>query len=179
MIKTFFRNLAEKENGKIYYQDEDISIGDGVRSPNVIFIVKFTYKENQITILNRTGTAYVGEITCTLPSTSRPIQFELSSISHLTNFFLRKKSRLKITSENENIKHFFKNNSALNKLKEIAKKEDFSPLIYCDPSEERKIIAKYHLEFSDWTEVIEPIIELYKNLADEFENRTLSYYRSQ
>ena len=41
MKKEFFRKLADNENGKFYFQDEDIAIGGGVRSPNVIFKVVF------------------------------------------------------------------------------------------------------------------------------------------
>ena len=54
MIKTFFKELAEKEGGKFSYSDEDISIGMGVRSPSVIFQVKFDYKGNEFLIDNRT-----------------------------------------------------------------------------------------------------------------------------
>lgn len=30
MKKEFFRKLADNENGKFYFQDEDIAIGGGV-----------------------------------------------------------------------------------------------------------------------------------------------------
>ena len=66
MYREFFKNLAEKENGKFYFKDEDISIGMGVRSPNVLYKITFDYKNNPISIINRTGTAYVGIISCEL-----------------------------------------------------------------------------------------------------------------
>ena len=67
MIKTEFKRIAENENGKFYYHDKDIAIGAGVRTPNVIFLIKFRYKENEIAVMNRCGTGYVGKIICQFP----------------------------------------------------------------------------------------------------------------
>ncbi|MFT7073509.1 hypothetical protein [Patiriisocius sp. Uisw_017] len=36
------------------------------------------------------------------------------------------------------------------------------------------MVNKYHLEFDNWTQVIEPILELYKNPIDEFEKRIVN-----
>jgi hypothetical protein len=171
MYKSYFKNLAEKENGKFYFRDEDISIGMGVRSPNVIYKVTFDYKDNHFTIINRTGTAYVGSISCELSKSLQPIQFEINNISHIQNLFLRKKSRLKIIADNPNIKYFLTENENLESLSKIADKEKFSPIITCELDKKWQIITKYHLEFDNWTEVVEPIIGLYKNLIDEFEKR--------
>ena len=149
MFKSEFKRIAEKENGKFYFEDKDISTGLGVRSPNVTYIIKFEYNNSNFTIYNRTGTAYVGEISCDLPSTTPITHFEITSISHL---------------------YFLENNLALKQLNKIAKKENFSPLIHTySDNKQKKIITKYHLEFNNWTQVIEPIIELFKNLTDEFE----------
>jgi hypothetical protein len=57
MYKSFFSKLAEKENGRLQFQDKDISVGLGVSSPSVIYKVTFDYKGNQFEIGNRTGTA--------------------------------------------------------------------------------------------------------------------------
>lgn len=171
MYKEFFKNLAEKENGKFYFKDENISIGMGVRSPNVLYKIKFDYKNNPISIINRTGTAYVGIISCELNTTLQPVELEITNISHIQNLFLRKKKRLKIKSDNSNINYFLTKNDSINILNQIAKKENFSPIITCKFDRIWKIEAKYHLEFNDWIEPIEPIIELYKNLIDEFEKR--------
>ncbi|MFL1896020.1 hypothetical protein ACJRPK_09980 [Aquimarina sp. 2-A2] len=177
MHKQFFRNLADKQNGKFYFHDQDIHIGNGVRSPNVIYKVVFKYKSSEFTVVNRTGTAYVGSISCKLSQTLQPIKFELSTISHLKNLFFRKKSRFKIMSDNDNIQYFLNKNSSLKLLSEIADKENFSPSIICEIDGGWVITTKYHLEFDDWTQVVEPIVELYKNLIDEFEKRIANISR--
>lgn len=171
MYKEFFKNLAEKENGKFYFKDGDISVGMGVRSPNILYKINFDYKNNPFTIINRTGTAYIGWISCELNKTLQPIEFEINNTSHIQNLFLRKKSRLKIKSQNSNIKYFLTTNGSLKILSEIANKENFSPVITCKLDGVWKIEAKYHLEFDNWMEPIEPIIVLFKNLIDEFEKR--------
>jgi len=142
-----------------------------MHSPNVIFLVKFKYKDNEISILNQTGTSFVGNINCKLNKTLQPIAFEISSISHITNLFRRRKSRFKIKTENENIKYFLEQSSSLNQLSKIAEKENFSPLITCELNDFWSIESNYHLEFDNWTQVVEPTIKLYKALIDEFEKR--------
>ena len=171
MYKAIFKELAEKENGKFYFQDKDISIGGGVRSPNVIYKLTFDYKDNEFTIINRIGTAYVGTISCKLSKTIQPIAFEINSISHIKNLFLRKKSRLNIHTDNENLRFFIENNRNYKLLSKIADKENFSPIITCEFDDNWNLISKYHLEFDDWTQVVEPTIELIKNLISEFEKR--------
>lgn len=179
MLIEFFKKIAENENGNLYYHDEDISIGGGVRSPNVIFTLKFEYKSNVFTIINQTGTKYVGSVSCKLSENLQPIPFEIDSISHFKNLFLRKKSRLQLISKNKNILYFLKYNNAFKSLSKIANKEDFSPYITCSGNNSWNIVCKYHLEFDNWTQVIEPLIELYKNLIDEFEKRIANINHGQ
>ena len=169
--KDYFKNLAEKENGEFYFKDEDVSIGMGVRSPDVVYKVTFNYKNNLFTIINRTGTAYVATITCELSPAMQPIAFEISTRSHIQQLFSTKQTRLKINAENANIKYYLNKNHSFETLSQIAKKENFSPYIACELNEGWRIEAKYHLEFDNWTDPIGPIIDLYKGLIDEFEKR--------
>ncbi len=168
MFKTFFKGLAEKENGDFYFKDKDVSLGLGVRSPNVTYVVKFEYKGCEFSVMNSTGRSYEGNITCKLPSSFQIIPFEITNISHLKNLFLRKKNRLKIQSVNKNIAYFLEKSKDLKDLNVLALKDNYSPWIVSDV-ELRTIVCKYHLEFNDWTDVVEPTIALYKSLIDEFE----------
>ena len=131
MYKAYFKNLAEKENGKFFFKDDNIAFGNGVRSPNVTYRVEFDYEDNHFTIINRTGTAYVATISCELSKTLQPIEFEINNITHFTNLFLRKKSRLKIKADNQNIKYFITKNLNYQLLEKIANRDKFSPVITC------------------------------------------------
>ncbi|MGB2684306.1 MAG: hypothetical protein WBC43_04745, partial [Olleya sp.] len=92
----------------------------------------------------------------------------VNTTSHLKNLFLHKKSRLNVTTEHSNLKYFLSKNNALNILSEIANKEKFDPNITCQYDNVWIIETNYHLEFDNWTDPIEPIIELYKNLINHF-----------
>ncbi|GER59737.1 hypothetical protein [Patiriisocius marinus] len=176
MKRAFFKNLAKTEGGEFYFKDKDILSGHGlgVRSPNVTYLVKFNYKDHNFSVMNSTGNSFVGIITCNFSSTLKVTDFKIDTISHFKNLFLRRKSRFKITAKNENIKSFLLANKSFIKLELIAKKGAFDPLIVCEFNESKSISTKYHLEFDDWTDVVEPIIELYKNLIDEFEKGVLN-----
>ena len=171
MYKAFFKNLAEKENGKFFFKDENIAFLDGVRSPNVTYRVEFDYDNNHFTIINRTGTAYVATISCELPKTIQPIEFEIINITHFRNMFLRKKSRLRIKSDNQNIEYFLTQNENYKHLEKIADRDKFSPIITCEKDNGWKIVAKYHLEFDNWIEPIQSILAMYKDLIAEFQKR--------
>jgi len=178
MIKQYFKELAAQEQGKFYYYDEDVDIGGGSRNPYVIFLIKFYYRDHEIIVDNRTGTSFEGCITCNLASYAQPIDFEITSISHIANLFLRKKSRFKINCSNKNLGHFLKTNDSLKELSIIAQKEDFSPYIRCEERDGKySIITNYHLEFGNWTQVLEPLIAFYKDIVDLLEKHIahLSY----
>lgn len=171
MYKEYFKNLAVKENGKFYFKEEEISIGMGVRSPNVLYKINFDYNNNPFTIQCQTGTAYVGTVSCDLNNALQPIEFEINNYSHLQNLFLRKQSRLKIISNNSNLKYFFSKNDSLKILSQIATKENFSPIITCEFDRKWRLYTRYHLEFDNWVQPIEPMIALFKSLIDRFENQ--------
>ena len=169
MYKTIFREIADKENGKFYYQDKDISGGLGVRSPNVTFKLVFDYKGNHFTIVNQVGTAYVGTISCRLSKTIQPIVFKINTISHFKNLFLRKKSKFTIETDNDNLDFFLNKNASLKLLSKIADKDNFTPVITCEKNDYWSVESTYHLEFDNWTDVINPTIQLFKDLIKEFD----------
>ncbi|MHA7059494.1 hypothetical protein ACWGOQ_0019870 [Aquimarina sp. M1] len=78
---------------------------------------------------------------------------------------------MRIKSYNENIEYFLTHNENFKHLEKIANRDKFSPIIMCEKDDKWKIVAKYHLEFDDWTEPIEPIVAMYKELITEFHKR--------
>ncbi len=169
MYTTFFKEIAKKENGKFYLHDKNISIGGGVRSPNIIYKLKFSYNNNNFIITYQVGNTNVGTIHCELSKSLKPIEFEINSISHLKNLFLRKKNRLKVKTSDENFSCFINNNHSFEALNQIASKENFSPYIYSKLNNSWSIISEYHLEFSDWTQTVEPSIDFIKNIIDQYQ----------
>lgn len=129
MYKELFKQIAKKEDGKFFYKDYTGLSSNGVAYPYVLFLIKIKYKNHEIIIDNRTGTSFVGTAILKLDSATKPVNFEISTISHFVNLFLRKKNQFSIKSNNRNIKHFLKSNSAYNQLCEIGEKTNFNPVI--------------------------------------------------
>ncbi len=165
MTKTFFENLASKENGEFIFKKNILKIGLGVRSPQEIYQLNFKYLGAEIQIKYSLGTSFSGSIICLFFNNIEVPEFEISSTSNFIRLFLKKKEGFNIASTNEEIKRFFNQNSALKKLTKISFKENFTPLII---SKENRITTEFHLEFKDSTQVIEPVIQLYKNLINKF-----------
>ncbi len=89
MIKSYFEELAAKENGVFQYKDTTVGLGDGSRSPVVTFLLKFTYKEVDVIIKNETGTAYYGTIIAKINGAKKSMNFEIETISHFKKHFYR------------------------------------------------------------------------------------------
>lgn len=169
MVKGEFKRIAEKEGGKLSYQDKDISIGGGVKSPKLVFLLKINHKGHDISIVNETGTSFVAKITCHLPVSKTSLNFDLTTKSHLSTLFSRTKNRFKIDSNNSNLDAFIKNDLALKQLNALANETTFAPSISGNYNEDSyTLVTKYHLQFSDWTQVIEPLIAFYRAFIDEF-----------
>jgi len=178
MRKSIFRKLADKYDGKFYFQDENYPMSDGSYTPNVIYLVKFTYKNCEVSVLNTTGKSYEANITCKLPNDIQVIPFEITPISHFKNLFLRRKKLLTVKTKNENISYFLEKNNALIMLNKLALKDNYSPWIVCS-KKTNSIVTKYHLEFDNWTEALEPTVQLYIDLIDEFEKGITNLNHSQ
>ncbi len=170
MIKTEFKRVAEKVNGKFYFKDETLDIGGGVRSPDVTFLIKFVHKGVEVAAMNQTGTSFVGTVLCSYPERPKKFKFEIDNRSYLSRLFFRKKPPFIIKTQNKNLDYFFRHNKALKALSDIAKKVQFEPFFSGKNVKGKyKVITKYHLEFDDWTQVLEPLVQFYIDLIDEFE----------
>lgn len=169
MIRSEFIRIAKQEGGKLSYKDKDISIGGGVRSPKLIYVLKINHKGHDITIINETGTSFVANITASFPVSRTSLDFDLTTKSHLSTLFSRTKERFKLNSSNANIIAFIKHNEGLKQLNLLAKETTFAPNINGNYSNSNYILkTEYHLQFSDWTQVIEPFIQFYRTFIDEF-----------
>lgn len=169
-----FKEIATKENGTFYFSDNDINIGGGVRSPHVILQLKIPYKDYEISITNKTGTNFVGTYSCTLPLALKAPDFTIQTRNHLATLFSRnKKKRFKITTEHDKLNTFFDKSPSLNVLNTIAKNTVFEPYIYGKNSDiDYQFKIEYHLQFDNWTQVLEPLISFNKEMIDTLESRS-------
>ncbi|WP_452601044.1 hypothetical protein [Pontimicrobium sp. MEBiC06410] len=169
MVKSEFIRIAKQENGKLSYKDNDISIGGGIKSPKVIYHLKISHKGHDIIIINETGTSYAARITTQFLVSKQSLNFKLTTKSHLSTLFSKTKERFKLKSPNPNMLSFIKNNESMQLLNTIANNTLFEPSItgYYNKTH-YTLETKYHVQFSDWTQVIEPLIHFYRTFIDEF-----------
>ncbi len=93
-----------------------------------------------------------------------------------TLFSINKKNRFKIATQDQELYHFLKSNTSLETLNIVAKADIFEPLIEGNPTESSYVIrVAYHLEFDNWTQVLEPLISFYKELIDFLESKNRNY----
>jgi len=168
MIKDFFIKLESKENGKYIFKAETLYTGKGTRGEEDTHFLTLKYKGCQIKVIYKLGVSNVGLITCDSIEAKDQLAikpFEIYSISHLFNLFLRKNNRLAVRSKDLKLKRSILNSKEFIELCKISKALNFSPIIY-NKAESEKIVAEYFLEFKDNILVIEPIIAFYKCLID-------------
>lgn len=175
MIISEFKRIADKENGEFYFSDGNISLTGGVHSPDVEFIIKFVYQGCEVVIINKTGYNYYGNVISKFKATKTSLGFDLYTKSHFARLFSRKKEQFKIESIDENLNHLLNKSPALKELAKIAKNTVFEPMIigtYVNDYYELR--TEYHLQFSNWTQVLEPLIAFYKEFIDTFMDRSAS-----
>lgn len=173
MYSDFFSNLAHSENGEFYTRDEIVPVGRGVRSPQVLYKITFSYRQNQFSIVMHYGISNTGHIKCQLDKNLRPKGFKINATFPLFRFLSSKNKGLKIISSNASIDKMISQNKYFHILNEIALKENFNPSIICEFENGWNLEAKYHLEFLNWTSPIKPIIELFKFIIDEYDKKLL------
>jgi hypothetical protein len=93
-----------------------------------------------------------------------------------TLFSINKKNRFKIATQDQTLYHFLKSNKSLEILNPVAKADIFEPSIEGKITESSYVIrVAYHLEFDNWTQVLEPLISFYKELIDFLESKNRNY----
>ena len=132
-------------------------------------MLSFKHKEIDIVLRNETGTAYVGSVMSTFTTIRHSLEFELTTRSHFSRLFIKAKRPFTIKTSNLNLNRFLSENESLKKLEEIASATKFAPHIkgFYEGSI-FKLKVDYHLEFSNWQQVIEPLFNFYKDFIDRF-----------
>lgn len=168
-----FKEIAAKEQGTFYFSDEGLLVGWGVRSPQATFQLEVPYKGHVIYISNKVGNQFTGKCICKLPLGLKAPDFTIKTKSHLSTLFsFNKKNRFKIDSKHKKLITYLKKNDSIKVLNQVAKNDIFEPTIYGKNTKtDYQLIIKYHLEFDNWTQVLQPIITFKKELIDVLEHK--------
>jgi hypothetical protein len=166
-MKEVFREIAKKENGKLFIKDEIVSMGMGERSPNAIYTIRLLYRDVEITVLNEVGTTAIGTITCQFPFDIDVPIFELETRSNFFTLFRGQQNRFRITCKNTKFRNYLWEQISNPDILNFVKKYQFEPYLECRESiGEKTMKTEYNLLFEDWPIVISPLLNLNKRIID-------------
>lgn len=168
MPELELKKIAEEEGATLIINDGKIDTGTGFYIADLNYLLVVKYKQKTINISIKTSPSTVGKVSCDICNPKKYLEFKMTTRSHFENLFFRK-DRFKLISRNPNIDVFFKNSIGMAELKEITKSTAFEPIILGVNTEESyKLIIEYSLKFSDWHQVVKPIILFCKEFIDKF-----------
>lgn len=166
---TEFKDIAKQLGATLHFSEDKIDIGGGARSPHCVFLLNLNYKGRTIKIKNATGTYFYGYVQSIILDRQSSKEFKLTTKSHFSNLFSRKKDRFKIQTSSNDIKTFIQTSESVLELRQIAQKDVFEPtIIGINSNGKYELIIEYSLQFNDWPEVIIPIVDFYKAFIDKY-----------
>lgn len=162
-----FKRIAAQEGGSIGFDQQTIIQGSGSASPHLEFLMQLEYKSVPIVIVNETGLRFAGNIQAKIPGKHKESEFNLTTRGHLETVFVGKSKRFKISAQHSRIANVIKHSEGFRQILPIAQAHAFEPQIQGIQLEDSFAIkTAYHLEFDRWSQAIEPLIQLYKEIID-------------
>lgn len=124
-IKKITKNL----DGKLNINKEKVSFADGSVHPLETYLITLEYRGLRINFKNTIGYQASGKVTCLVDNAIPIFDFEISTISHFINLFLRKENRFKVKCSDIHFKTYLKK-KALKELEYISSQTSFDPYIF-------------------------------------------------
>ena len=171
MILNEFEKIANEIGAKLIVKQDKVAFSDGSRSPHNYYQLSLNYKEKEISLLNSVGTTPFGRVDCEIGNRNDALNFKLTTSSHLTSLLLRRKNRFNIKPKSHYLDIFMKTSKGFNQINDIVSQTLFEPTIiaYSD-NESFYLKIEYSLHFKNFTQVIKPIFQFYKDYIDLYEN---------
>jgi hypothetical protein len=167
MVIEEFKRLSEIHNGELSIKEDTLPTYNGGRDFFYTLFLRIRYEGRIIDIKNTTG-APVGTVTCNFGKQKNDLEFSMTTRDVFISIFF-KGSRFKFKNSSPNIDRFFSNSDSFKQLEEITKKTAFEPSIIGEHQNNNyQLKFLYSLKFDNWVQVIEPIINFYKEFIDEF-----------
>jgi hypothetical protein len=167
-MEHFFKELSEKENGKLNLNFKTISTGIGEYSPYDIYDLQIDYKYQKIKIHTEIGVANIGKMSCKLPIYNDKTDFSILTRSHFFKLFKKDKKSFIIKCENPDLYKFISNLNTIDNLEVLTLNTQFELSIFGTyENNEFNIIAEYNLIYENRGNVITELIQFYKDLITE------------
>lgn len=160
------KKITKTLDGKLNVNKEKVYFADGSIDPLETYIITLEYQGFTINVKNTIGYQASGKVTCLIDNTIPIDDFEINTISHFINLFLRKENRFKVKCSDVHFKTYLKK-KALKELEFISSETSFDPYIFIKKQGDKNLITtEYHLAFKNSPNAIEPIFKFYQKLID-------------
>lgn len=181
-MENLFNKLSIEENGECHITYKQ-SYSPFVMSPfskikNGLQIKSLTlnvpYKGQTIQVIYSLSNIQTGIVSCTLEKGLDLPEFHIVARSHYWRLFNKKKNILKVECSAQNFSKILIAKLATLQIEETARNFQFEPTILGKKANNQyELKTSYHLAFPNKKEILRPIIDFYKCLIDNADNRTL------
>lgn len=162
-LKVLFEKIAAERDGTFKLVKERFQIK---------YQLRMEYLGQHIFLQNNLGLEETGWMICKLEPQSKISSFKIDEKFLLTQMFSRKADYLYIKSKDGDLKHFIKKSETFKILNAQAKADAFQPIIVGKNVDGHfRIETRYHLDFLNRREVVEPLIDFYQSV--------IAYYHSK
>lgn len=162
-LKTLFEKIARERNGEFKLIEERFQTKYQLRMEHLGQTILFQ---------NNLGLEETGWVICKLETQSKISKFKIDEKFLLTQIIRSKADYLYFKSKDMDLKHFVKESEAFKALNIQARADAFQPIIRAKNMDGHfKIETRYHLDFLNRRDVIEPLIDFYESVIEYFDSR--------
>lgn len=169
MVQVFqiFQDLVAELEGKLTINGHSEDLLHQSLAQESIYKLYFSYMEENMCIEYVLGATHYAAIAVFIESDKKLPEFEITTRTPFMSLFKGKKNRVQIKSEDKAIREKIESNPSFIELSELSANTRFVPYTFGksrDLGYEMK--TEYHLEFSERTQELKPLIQFHKDLID-------------
>lgn len=166
MLEENIKSLCLEFDADLKIEEKKVSGRLGSFIPISTYFINKEYRGYSIEIKMELGNHNLCEMNLRMNQNYIP-DFEITSIDHFMNLFLRKKNILSIKTKDRNYKEFLLQATIQSNLENIAKQNSFEPKIFSIKEKNIQFVkAVYSLQLDDKVGALRAMLEFYKLIID-------------
>ena len=166
-MEQVYKELANKLNAEFSFTEQEIFVADNTTDKQLIFYLKVEHLGAKIEVSNHEGVLRMGNVEVDFIPKKPISNFKIRPCNFIEK--LLSKNTTGYSIKGKKTIPFFKENKTLAHLLELNKMSPFDPVITGSQGQTHfNILTEYNLSLEDNTIVIPLLVDLYKNVMDEY-----------
>ena len=166
-MKQSYEEIAKKLNAEFSFTEQSIPMADGSKDVQYIYYIKVPYNGTTITVRHHEGVLVMGDVFVEFETKKDNLNFSITTYNFIERLFRKKQNNYNIKGKDS--KSFLDNCRALKEVLNLFKTSTFEPIINGTEGQTHfSILTEYNLLLEDKAFMIEPLVEFYKTVIDEF-----------